>query len=60
MKVKPLVTKELLEYLMEVYPDRCPDLSRTEKEVWFAAGSAQVVRHLQGIFETQLERAMKQ
>lgn len=60
VKKKPTVTKEMLEYLTEVYPDRCPDLSRTEKEVWFASGQASVVRHLQSISDSQLERAMNQ
>lgn len=57
---KPPVTKELLDYLMEVYPDRCPDLTRTEKEVWHASGAASVVRHLSALFETQYTRAMNQ
>ena len=49
----PVIDRRLVEYLECVFPDRCPDPQFSEKEVWIAAGSAQVVRHLRFILEEQ-------
>lgn len=50
---KPYVSKELLDYLARVFPDRCAKLGQSDQEVWFAAGAAQVSRHLTSVFNDQ-------
>lgn len=46
MDDKPLASQALLDYLDSVFPDECPDLSLTDRQVWFNAGRASVVRKL--------------
>jgi len=55
----PGVPKELLDYLIAVYPDRCPSPEMSDREVWMAAGRASVVRKLRQIHETQFTRALE-
>lgn len=50
---RPSVSKELLDYLARVFPDRSPKLGTTQEEVWFAAGAAQVSRHLTSLYNEQ-------
>jgi hypothetical protein len=42
----PAVTPELVKYLQEAFPNRCPDPSWNERRVWMAAGAANVVEGL--------------
>lgn len=49
----PIVTKELLDYLRERYPDRVPSIEETDRQIWQSVGSVGVVRHLQSIFDEQ-------
>ena len=51
----PLVSRDLLEALEARYPDRCPELSTEEKEVWFASGCAHVIRQLRMAYEAQTQ-----
>ena len=30
----PIVTQELLEYLLERYPDRVPNVDETDRQIW--------------------------
>ena len=41
-----LLSPELLRELDKLYPDKCPDLSMTDREVWVAVGNRQVVSGL--------------
>ena len=49
----PIVIQELLEYLLERYPDRVPNVDETDRQIWQSVGAVGVVRHLQSIFEEQ-------
>ena len=40
----PFVPPELVDWLASIYPDRCPDLKTPDRDIWYAAGQAQVVR----------------
>ena len=42
----PHIDKQIIEYLEEAYPDRAPDISMEEQQIWFTAGQVAVVRHL--------------
>lgn len=51
----PFIDLELIKYLEEVYPDKCPDLNMEEKLIWFTAGQVSVVRHLKDQYNLQEE-----
>jgi len=43
---KPIISKELIEYLDSIFPEKSADLKDTEKEVFFRGGQRSVVNHL--------------
>ena len=51
----PNISESLLQYLEELYPDKAPDLSMEEKQIWFSAGQVAVIRHLKDQFKLQEE-----
>ena len=51
----PNINESLLQYLEELYPDKAPDLSMEEKQVWFNSGQVAVVRHLRDQYNLQEE-----
>ena len=42
----PLITDELIEGLDNLYPQRHPDLSLSDREIWYRAGQRSVVDYL--------------
>ncbi len=42
----PIISKELIEYLDSIFPEKSADLKDTEKEVFFKGGQRSVVHHL--------------
>ena len=55
-KIKtPLISKELINYLEQLFPDKCADLKDTEKEVFYKSGQRSVVNHLIEQFKIQGE-----
>ena len=42
----PIISKELIEYLDNIFPEKSADLKDTEKEVFFKGGQRSVVHHL--------------
>ena len=49
----PRVTKTLLKELDERFPNQCPRLEDSEREIWAAAGRRQVVDFLKEKFDEQ-------
>lgn len=49
----PFIPPELLEVLEERYPNRAPRLSKSDREIWFEAGQADLVQTLKLISEEQ-------
>ena len=49
----PLVSKELLEELERLYPDKVPDFEVSPDRIRFLQGQTQVVRFLRSQFEAQ-------
>ena len=58
MKI-PSFTKEQVEYLNKLWPEKCPEKSQSDREIWTYVGSRHVVRHINSLYETQMERALK-
>jgi len=49
----PTIDQRLIEALAEQFPDQCPELTLSEKEVWYKSGQASVVRWLLAKSEEQ-------
>lgn len=54
----PLVTPELVRYLDEAHPNRCPSPEMGERDIWMAAGAARVVAGLKAALADQTARAI--
>jgi len=54
----PHVTDDLVEYLENVCPDQSPSLTTPERQIWFNAGKADLVRHLRSIWEEQQQNIL--
>lgn len=52
----PRVTKQLVEKLSELFPDRCPRLDDPDRNVWYKSGQASVVRFLESVYKDQQEK----
>lgn len=59
MEKLPVIPLELLEALDERFPERCPDLNWSEREVWARAGERRVIRLLKRAYEKQNENIMR-
>ncbi|MQW73456.1 hypothetical protein GHK50_21030 [Sinorhizobium medicae] len=57
---KPHVTKQLVEHLEAVYPDRLSDdiLTKTDRELGSLVGQQLVVRYLRGLLHQQEEESI--
>ncbi len=42
----PTVSKALVEYLAEVFPDRCANLTWSDREIWYKSGQRSVITFL--------------
>jgi hypothetical protein len=57
MEIPPLppLSEELIRALELRFPDRCPDLSMADREIWHYAGQRHVVEFRKGQHELQQE-----
>lgn len=53
-KTPPRVSLELVEWLEETFPDRCPSVGTQIEQVWADAGAARVVRKLRQLHDNEL------
>lgn len=53
------IPSALVKYLERIYPDRCPDSDMTEREIWMAAGQAELVRGLRIRLDEQEENVLE-
>ena len=51
----PNLSRSLIKILGELYPKRFPDLSWSDREIWFKAGQRNVVDFLQEEYDEQNE-----
>lgn len=52
----PAIPLAVVEWLERLYPDRCPDIRETDREVWLKTGQVTVVRKLRQTYESQIAR----
>jgi hypothetical protein len=53
--VLPSLSKDLIDKLDKLYPDKCPLLTDEERMVWFKVGQRSVINYLQQIYDEQLQ-----
>jgi len=53
--VLPALSKDLIEKLDKLYPDKCPLLTDDDRMVWFKVGQRSVINYLQQIYDEQLQ-----
>ena len=51
----PDLSRRLLERLDELYPDKCPDPSDSERDIWIKTGQRKVVNFLRDVYDEQNE-----
>ena len=47
------VNKELIDHLNKLFPNKVPDISENERQIWFKTGQASVVSYLKQLLEEQ-------
>ena len=58
MRLTSRVPKDLLDELDERFPDQCPSIQDSEREIWMKAGRRDVIRMLIKQFELQNENVL--
>ena len=53
--VLPSLSKDLIDKLDKLYPDKCPLLTDDDRMVWFKVGQRSVINYLQQIYDEQLQ-----
>ena len=51
----PTLSKDLIDKLDKLYPDKCPLLTDDDRLVWFKVGQRSVINYLQQIYDEQLQ-----
>lgn len=59
MSKMPVIDKVLVEYLEQMYPDVSPELSMSDREIFFRRGAVDVVRTLRRIYAEQNENILE-
>ena len=54
--VLPALSKSLIDKLDKLFPDKCPLLTDTDREIWFKVGQRSVINYLQQTYDEQLEQ----
>lgn len=49
----PPIDQPLLKKLEETYPEMCPDINASDREIWMYVGSRSVVRMLRAVYLEQ-------
>ena len=51
----PLLNEELIDYLDNLFPEKCADLTQNDKEIFYQSGQGSVVKHLIEKYKSQQE-----
>ena len=54
--VLPALSQDLINKLDKLFPDKCPLLTDTEREVRYKVGQRSVINYLQQTYDDQLEQ----
>jgi len=47
------VSKELIQHLDKLFPNKVPDISENDRQIWFKVGQASVVTYLKQLEQEQ-------
>lgn len=53
MDTCPPISKELIDYLDSIFPDKAPEPDHSDRKVWINVGSVLVGKHLRAQYEEQ-------
>jgi len=53
----PPIEEALIKKLEEVFPEKCPEITASDREIWTYVGSRMVVRMLRAIYLEQQDEA---
>ena len=53
--VLPALSKSLIEKLDKLFPDRCPLLTDSDRDIWYKVGQRSVINYLQQTYDEQLQ-----
>ena len=59
MSLSESVAESLLEELEARFPDQCPSIEDTDREVWIKVGRVEVIRFLRKQFDVQNRNIMR-
>lgn len=59
MSKLPVIEKPLIEFLERMYPDVSPEISMSEREIFFRRGAVDVTRTLRRIYDEQNENILE-
>ena len=60
MRIIPPLDRALIEALDERVPERCPDPSWSDREIWIYAGKRELIRVLKSELEAQENNLIKE
>jgi hypothetical protein len=55
MRTVPYIDKDIVEYLDKMFPNKVPDVSLTDRQIWMKVGNVEVVSFLQRLLKEQEE-----
>ena len=55
-ELMPLISEAMIKRLEQLYTDKCPDLTNSEKDVWLKSGQVSVIRFLRQTYNDQLQQ----
>jgi len=50
---EPAITRDLIEYMNKIFPDKCPDVIDTERKIWTNVGKRQAYEHFKKLYDKQ-------
>ena len=53
--VLPALSKDLIDKLDKLYPDKCPLLTDDDRMIWYKSGQRSVINYLQQLYDEQLQ-----
>ena len=53
--VLPALSQDLINKLDKLFPDKCPLLTDSDREIWYKVGQRSVINYLQQTYDEQLQ-----
>ena len=53
--ILPALSQDLINKLDKLFPDKCPLLTDSDREIWYKVGQRSVINYLQQTYDEQLQ-----